>query len=251
MILFNLQIKVKFSFKSKLENFEIVIYCHFRLFFEFRLRKWSPTTKRLVWKWLQLAVCKKMDNPWIHIKTKNGFLTKKFSNSPIFSELEKIWFEKISCEPLISRPGKSEFSARTNRVDQANTFWWYLFKYDLYQRVHKHTSVHYVFPPLTLIIRLNSEIKNRHNFFVSAFFSSSKTWNRFSESWWLRGYQKFCTIPWEFDLRILGQKLKLRGWGSNAKMWIFHFQFPGNRFEFGIISSNLGSSTIWAKQIQV
>ena len=182
---------------------------------------------------------------------KNGFLTKKFPNSPIFSELEKIWFEKISCEPLISRPGKSEFSARTNRVDQANTFWWYLFKYDLYQRVHKHTSVHYVFPPLTLIIRLNSEIKNRHNFFVSAFFSSSKTWNRFSESWWLRGYQKFCTIPWEFDLRILGQKLKLRGWGSNAKMWIFHFQFPGNRFEFGIISSNLGSSTIWAKQIQV
>ena len=40
----------------------------------------------------------------------------------MFSELEKIRFEKISCEPLISRPGKSEFSARTNRVDQANTF---------------------------------------------------------------------------------------------------------------------------------
>ena len=165
MVLFNLQIKVKFSFKSKLENFEIVIYCHFRFFFEFRLRKWSPTTKRLVWKWLQ-----ENGQSFDTLKKQKWIMTKKFSSSPMFSELEKIRFEKISCEPLISRPAKSEFSARTNRVDQANTFWWYLFKYDLYQRVHKHTSVHYVFPPLTLIIRLNSGIKNRHNFFVSAFF---------------------------------------------------------------------------------
>ena len=37
---------------------------------------------------------------------------------------------------------------------------------------------------------------------------------------------------------------------ANAKKWIFDIQYPGNRFEFGIISNDFWSSTIWAIQIE-
>ena len=72
----------------------------------------------------------------------------------------------------------------------------------MYQRVHKHTSVHYVFPPFTLIIRSNSGIKNRHNFFMSAIFLVRKIE---TGSVLILGYQNFCIIPWEFDYEILAK----------------------------------------------
>ena len=37
----------------------------------------------------------------------------------------------------------------------------------------------------------------------------------------------------------------------NAKKMIFDIQYPGNRFEFGIISNDFWSSTIWASHIRL
>ena len=38
---------------------------------------------------------------------------------------------------------------------------------------------------------------------------------------------------------------------AKLKKWIYDIQYPGNRFEFDIISNDFWSSTIWAIQIQV
>ena len=38
---------------------------------------------------------------------------------------------------------------------------------------------------------------------------------------------------------------------ANAKKMIFDIQYPGNRFEFGIMSNDFWSSTIWASHIRL
>ena len=70
--------------------------------------------------------------------------------------------------------------------------------------------------------RLNSGIKNRYNFFIHVIFFISDYWNWLSKSRWIRGYQKFDLIPWEFGFGIFAQILKLRGWRQNA--WVIRSQ---------------------------
>ena len=51
-----------------------------------------------------------------------------------------------------------------------------------------------------------------------------------------------------FDINVLRQVLTSvhQNAHANAKKWIFDIQYPGNRFEFGIVSNDFWSSTIWA-----